>query len=213
MNLPQRVIDTAGHDYGRHCVRRRRPELEYHLLVHRLGLRRGRQRVSEVQLGISDDDVSDFGTHARLRCLRGLFQRRPLTSAVQPRLRVDASPIVRSYLKFDVSGVSGTITNATLRIWANSSQPEGYGVYLVPDSSWTEGGITYGNAAAPGATLVGSSGPITGGTWTSVDVTSVVAGNGIISIAIQTVGNRNTSFSSREGSNPPQLVDHRKWRQ
>ena len=34
-------------------------------------------------------------------------------------MRVDATPTVRSYLRFNVSGLTGTVTNATLRVFAN----------------------------------------------------------------------------------------------
>jgi hypothetical protein len=40
-------------------------------------------------------------------------------------LRVDGSPIVRSYLRFTVSGLSGTVSKETLRIYANSAQSPG----------------------------------------------------------------------------------------
>src|SRR5512133_1670307 len=40
-------------------------------------------------------------------------------------LRVDASPVVNSYLRFNVSGLSGTVTQAKLMIYANSSSSAG----------------------------------------------------------------------------------------
>jgi hypothetical protein len=52
----------------------------------------------------------------------------------------------------------------------------------------------------------GSSGPVTGGTWTTVNVTALVSGNGTISIALATTSSTNLSMSSKEGANAPQLV-------
>ena len=52
-------------------------------------------------------------------------------------------PDLNSYLRFDVQGLSGSITSATLRIYANSSSSLGYDLYAVTDNTWTETDITY----------------------------------------------------------------------
>ena len=61
-------------------------------------------------------------------------------------LRTDASPIVRSYLRFDVQGLSGTVTKATLRILANTANSRGCTANIVTDNTWTETGINFTNA-------------------------------------------------------------------
>jgi len=66
----------------------------------------------------------------------------------------------------------------------------------VSDNTWTETGITYSNAPAMGGQL-GASGAITAGTWTTVDVTSYITGNGLYSFAFSTTSSTNISFSSR----------------
>ena len=115
------------------------------------------------------------------------------------QVRVDASPTTTSYLKFDVSGLTGAVANATLRVWANTSQTTGYDVYSVPDTSWDESSITFNTAPSMATTVVGSSGPVSGGTWTTVDVTSLVSGNGTITLGLQTTNSTALSLSSREG--------------
>ena len=123
--------------------------------------------------------------------------------------RVDGSPIVRTYLKFNVNGIAGTVTNVTLRVFANSALNAGYDVFSVSDTSWIEsgtGGITFNNAPPLAATKTGSSGPISAGTWTSVNVTALISGNGTISIALTTTSSTALSMQSRTGANPPQLV-------
>ena len=122
------------------------------------------------------------------------------------QLRVDNSPIVRSYLRFDIQGLSGTVTSATLRIYANSSSSSGYTVYRVSDTSWGELSITYNNAPAIGSS-VGSSPGFSAGAWTNVNVTSLVTGNGTISLALAGISDTAVSLVSREGGvNAPQLV-------
>jgi hypothetical protein len=120
-------------------------------------------------------------------------------------MRVDGSPVVRSFLRFNVTGASGTVTTATLRVWANSSQSTGYDAYSVADNTWGETTITDANAPPFGAKL-GSSGAVATGTWTSINVTSAVAGNGTFSFGLSTTNSTALSLSSREGANPPQLV-------
>jgi chitodextrinase len=121
-------------------------------------------------------------------------------------LRTDATPDVHSYVKFDLSGLGATITSAKLRVYANSSNPIGYDVQAVADNSWSESGTTYNNQPALG-NVVGSSGPLTAGTWTEVDVTPLVTGNGQLSVALTSTSGTAASYASREtGANAPQLV-------
>ncbi len=121
-------------------------------------------------------------------------------------LRVDGSPVMHSYLRFDVQG-AGIVTSATLRIWATSSHSVGYEVHGVADTSWSESAITFSNAPAFAASAVGTSGPIAAGSWTSVDVTSLVQGNGPVSMMLLTTSSTQLAMSSREaGANTPQLI-------
>jgi calcineurin-like phosphoesterase family protein len=122
------------------------------------------------------------------------------------QIRVDGSPDVRSYLRFSVQGLSGTVTSATLRVYANSAVTAGYDAHSVSDNTWTESGITYNNAPPVGGVL-GSSGSVSSNTWTSVNVTSYITGNGTYNLGLTTSGSTALSLASREsGANAPQLV-------
>jgi hypothetical protein len=121
-------------------------------------------------------------------------------------LRADASPVYQSYLRFNVGDLSGTVTNATLRLYTTSSSTTGYQIKQVTSQNWEEGVITYSNAPAMGA-VIGSSGSFTAGNWTSVNVTSLITGNGIYDLALTTSSTAALNFNSRDaGSNQPQLV-------
>ena len=121
-------------------------------------------------------------------------------------LRLDASPTIRTYVRFNVSGLSGTVTKALLRLAATSSG-SGYDVHGgVTDNSWTETGITYANAPSFSPVLVGSTGSFAAGATTSVDVSSAIVGTGMITLEVDTSSTTAMSFSSREGPAPPQLV-------
>ncbi|MEA2427918.1 MAG: acid phosphatase type 7 [Thermoleophilaceae bacterium] len=123
------------------------------------------------------------------------------------KLRADASPTVRSYLRFDVAGVSGTVTKATLRMFNNTALTAGYSVYGVASTTWGEKTITWSNAPPFAAGATASSGKVAASSTTSLDVTQLVKGNGSVSFGLGTASPTAISWPSREATaNRPQLV-------
>ena len=120
--------------------------------------------------------------------------------------RADGSPDVHAYLRFNVQGLTGTVTRATLRVFANSAATAGYEARSVSNNTWAESTITYNNAP-PVESVLGSSGGFNGGVWTSVDITAYITGNNTYNLGITTPGSTAISFASREsGANAPQLI-------
>jgi len=121
-------------------------------------------------------------------------------------LRADASPDVHSYLRFNVQGLSGNVSRATLRIFANSSSSVGCNANIVSDNTWTESTVNYGNAPSVGG-AIGSSTPFGTGVWFTIDVTTYITGNGTYNLGLTTPSSTAISFASREsGANAPQLI-------
>jgi hypothetical protein len=125
-------------------------------------------------------------------------------------LRVDAKPVIRSYLRFKVQGLVGTVRSATLRVWANSRQRPGYQVRGLGPGAWSEASITFATQP-PGAAKappLDASGPVTAGSWTSVDVTPLLDGGpGARSLLLETSGTTGLSLASREDpAHAPRLV-------
>jgi hypothetical protein len=122
-------------------------------------------------------------------------------------LRVDASPVVNSYLRFVVPNLNGqTISQANLRIHANSGSTQGLVVKAVSNNTWGETTITYTNAPAAGITLA-SSPAVTSGSWVTLNVSSFVKTQGTFSFSVSTPGSTAISLSAREsGANAPQLI-------
>ena len=120
-------------------------------------------------------------------------------------LRIDGSPEKDAYLMFDVSGLTGTVSSATLRIYAATGSSTGFDLAGVADTSWTEGGLTFNTAPTIGAVL-GSSGSFSSGTFLDIDVTGYVTTNGLISFAITTPASTAIRFDSSEGGNAPELI-------
>jgi hypothetical protein len=106
------------------------------------------------------------------------------------------------YLKFNVGGLNGSVTQAVLRVY---SETEGDLVeaLAVNDSSWTEMGITWDNAPSRG-TAIGS-GQAVAGSWFSIDVTGYISSTGSYSIALNESGGSFGWLTSREGANAPYL--------
>jgi hypothetical protein len=123
----------------------------------------------------------------------------------EPILRADATPKIRSYLRFRLDGVSGHVMQARLRLWSPTGDLAGYSVHPVTSNRWAEGDIT--SRSRPTAdTPVASSGPFGPGSWTSVDVASLLDDPQELSLVVTTRSSQSISFDSREGRNRPQLV-------
>jgi acid phosphatase type 7 len=120
-----------------------------------------------------------------------------------------SSPTYRSYLRFDVQGLSGQVTGAVLRLSPLASQT--IDVRGVSDSTWGETTIKYSNAPAVGDVAASSIKPVAGPPqWLYMDVSSLVQGDGSVSMALTSPTTSSTlrAFSSRNAgpSTAPQLV-------
>jgi len=91
-------------------------------------------------------------------------------------LLVDSSPQrMNSYLRFSVSGVSGTVRGAKLRLYAYDGSSDGPALYST-GSSWSETGITWNNRPAVSGSALGDKGSVSDGAWVEYDVTPTVKG-------------------------------------
>jgi hypothetical protein len=123
------------------------------------------------------------------------------------KLRLDTSPtVVNSYLRFDVTGLSGSVTGVTFKIFATSALTAGFEVHALSDDTWGETTITSANAPPAGGLLM-TSGPVAINSWVTVTLPpGAVTGNGHLNFVL--VGRSSTALalSSRETANAPQLV-------
>jgi hypothetical protein len=122
-------------------------------------------------------------------------------------LQLDLNYADNFLVKFNVSGVSGkNIQSAILRLYnVNGSGVGGY-FWYVPDNSWSEGSVTWNNAPDPEGDIIDSLGSVSYGNWYEVDLTSLIADDGTYSIRATTTSTNGADYSSKEGSNPPELV-------
>ena len=119
-----------------------------------------------------------------------------------------SDPTYRSFLRFDISGVSGqTVSSVTLRLFVTDASPNGQGVHRVASTTWGESSVTYANAPAIDAAAMATAPVPTAGAYRDIALpASAITGNGPVSFALKSVGNNSAMFSSGESSNPPRLV-------
>ncbi len=121
------------------------------------------------------------------------------------RVRLDATGSYHTYLRFNVSGLAGTVASARVRLWCTDASPDG-GTAYPTSSAWSEATTSWSNAPAATGGALGSPGAVAAGSWVEFDVTALVTANGEVDVLLAD-GNTNSAFySSREGSDPPQLV-------
>lgn len=120
---------------------------------------------------------------------------------------VDSDQPKQAWVRFPVSGV-GSVSSATLRIYANSSNGGGIDIHECADATWDESTLTHNTLGPPAAgTLIGNMGA-SASSYSELDVTSYVsaAGNGDLAFAVQPVNATNTNLATSESANGPQLV-------
>jgi hypothetical protein len=120
-------------------------------------------------------------------------------------LRMDGSPVVRTFVRFAAGSISGTVEQVLLRVVATSSGA-GFQAHVVSDTAWDERAVTWSTQPSFLAAVAGSTlGFLTGAT-VDTDVTSSYAAGAAVSFALTTDNTAAMSVSSREGANAPQLV-------
>jgi hypothetical protein len=121
-------------------------------------------------------------------------------------LRMDGSPVARSYLRFSVQGLINRVSKATLKVYSTDASGGPVEVRKVADNTWGETTITYNNAPAFSSTVYGKSSPFVASTWNQMDVTPLITGNGTYSMVLVTADANGAVPTSRESTRPPQLV-------
>lgn len=126
------------------------------------------------------------------------------------RMIVDNSPVRRLFVRFTVTGVSGTVTAAKLRVRAasgNGGSPSGGTFRAVSSTTWSETGTTWNNQPAIDGATLGSIGPVSPDGWYEVNVGALVTGNGTYSVGATSASGDGAYYNTREsGADTPQLV-------
>ncbi len=138
--------------------------------------------------------AANFGTAAELRS-----QRRNFAALL-------------AYLKFQVTGLNGTIQRARLRLYVTSGANDAGTLYSASNNyagsstAWQETGLNWNNADKNGTVLASTSGAIVSGNWIELEISAHVTAEGTYSFAFINSTSQVDVFSAREGSNPPELI-------
>jgi chitodextrinase len=116
-------------------------------------------------------------------------------------LRTDggSDPDVETYLRFDVTGVTGPLRSARLRLRTVTDTADGPAVF---STDWTglETALTWNNRPGRTSGPAEDKGRIGSSTWVEYDVTSLVAGDGVYGFVLATGSSDGIDFRSREYS-------------
>lgn len=119
-------------------------------------------------------------------------------------LRADGSPHAEAYVRFQVGGLAAPVTRAVLQVYSKSTSDTGVAARSAT-GEWSESAVTWRTRPAVGA-IVNRSGATKEGTWASIDVTSLVQGDGVVDIAVTSTASSSRSLRSRETGSAPRLV-------
>jgi hypothetical protein len=121
------------------------------------------------------------------------------------RLTVDGGPAAHSLVRFNASGLAGTVTSARIRIYVNNPSPDGPTLYRT-SSSWSETAVTWNTRPSASGSALGDLGQVNSGTWVEYNVTPVVTTNGTYDFLLTSGNSDGSIYHSRESAEKPQLV-------
>jgi acid phosphatase type 7 len=123
-------------------------------------------------------------------------------------LRVDGGKdsLYESFIRFTITGVSGTIQGARLRLYVTDNGTQNGPAVYATSNSWSEAEITWDNRPAPTSEAADNKESLGTNNWAEFDVTPLIGGEGIFSFVLVGDSSDGVHFSSRQGAQPPQLV-------
>jgi hypothetical protein len=124
------------------------------------------------------------------------------------RLVADKSPKIESFLRFEVAGLTSAPAGARLRLWVTDKSSNGPEVRAVT-SAWAESTLTWDTRPSVSSAAVDDVGSVSASRWLEFDVSTLVAGNGTVEMALVGDYSDGTDFASREDGTAahwPQLM-------
>jgi hypothetical protein len=116
-----------------------------------------------------------------------------------------AEPQVDTYMRFSVSGITGAVQSAKLRVYSYNGTTNGPAVYSA-NGNWSEMGITWNNKPARGSTPYDDKGALGANTWVEFNITPMISANGTYNFILSQNSADGFYVYAREGSPRPQLL-------
>jgi PKD repeat protein len=116
----------------------------------------------------------------------------------------------RTYLKFQVSGLTGTVSDVRLKLKVDGSSgsdgPDSGDVYLVSGATWSESTLSWSNAPPIVTLPVGAAVAAPLGGTIQIDLHTAITSDGTYTLALKSHSTDTVTYTSKEGGSPPQLL-------
>jgi hypothetical protein len=114
-------------------------------------------------------------------------------------------PLNQTFVRFKVAGLTGTVTDAVLRLYVTDGTSNGPAVLEVTDA-WSERTTNWNNRPSRTSTPRDDKDALSAGRWVKWDVTPWVTDDGTVSFTLRGGAGNKVGLSSREATRDPQLV-------
>jgi hypothetical protein len=120
-------------------------------------------------------------------------------------LRASGSPKTTTFLRFRLERLPRRVTSVILLLHARTGARTTYAIRRADTTAWRERHLTYANAPRPSMRYAAAK-VIRHGAWSAADVTQIVDGRTVVTLAITTQSRTGLAFYSRESKLGPRLV-------
>jgi hypothetical protein len=122
------------------------------------------------------------------------------------RVRNDATGSYQTFLRFDLSTLSGPAQSVKLRLACTDGSNAGGSIHAVANDAWGEGTITWANRPAFAALPLATLGSVEAGFWVEIELGPGAIEQGLVSLAVAGGSSNSAYYSSRETASAPELV-------
>ena len=120
------------------------------------------------------------------------------TNYATAKLRTDGgSTAAETFVRFNLTGIAGSVASAKLRVYAYTATVDGPAVYT-SGTAWSETTINWNNRPSRTSAARDDKGAIASNTWVEYDVTPFVTGNGTYSFNLMQTVSDGVDYRSRE---------------
>jgi trimeric autotransporter adhesin len=137
-----------------------------------------------------------------------VHQSEPTTNfgtATSLRAKTSSTSSYQSFLRFSVSGLTGPVQSAKLRMYVTDPSPNGGSISTSADT-WSESTVTWNTRPALTSPPITTLGPVSLDTTVEFDLTGAITTNGTYDLALTSTSGDTVYYNSRESAHPPQLV-------
>ncbi len=114
-------------------------------------------------------------------------------------------PVKQTFVRFKVAGLTGTVTDAVLRLYVTDGTNNGPAVFETTDA-WSEKTTNWNNRPSRTSGPRDDKDALSAGRWVKWDVTPWVSDDGTYSFVLRGGAGNRVGFSSREAAREPELV-------